>query len=82
MLSESEIIAILKKSLPKSDSKSLESAAHSIVKEGAHWQEADLDEHIHDELESQVLHKICERQSQKKPGWIKLFFKNEAKDNS
>lgn len=77
IFSEEEIITILKKSLPKANYKDLEVVAKSIIDHSEHWQEADLNEHIHDDVEMQVLHDICQRRSNstKPPKQIRLFFK-------
>lgn len=75
-LSEEEITAILKKALPKADYKDLGNIARMIVREGEQWQEVDLNEHIHDELEMQLLHDICKRKNNNRPPQnIRLYFK-------
>ena len=77
VFSEEEVIAILKKSLPKADYKDLERVARSIAGQTGSWQEVDLNEHIHDEVETRVLHDICKRKANnnKTPKDIRLFFK-------
>lgn len=76
ILSENEIITILKKELPKADYRQLASIATSITDHAKHWQEVDLNEHIHDDVEKDFLHEICKRESNSKPfKGIKLFYK-------
>lgn len=76
MFSQEELISILKKSLPDKNYNDLSGIAQSIIGEGEHWQEVDLNEHIHDDLELSMLHDICKRESSgKKPNNIRLFFK-------
>ncbi len=76
LFSEQEIVAILKKNLPKTDYKDLANVASSIVSKAEHWQEVDLDEHVRDELETKVLHDICKRKSDgETPKDIRLFFR-------
>lgn len=77
IFSEEEIFLILKKALPNVSSKELTNIVQSVRKEGEHWQEADLSEHIHDELEEKVLHDICRREAnnEETPGKMRLFFK-------
>ena len=77
ILSEEEVITILKKALPKSNCKDLEGVARSITNESKNWQEVDLNEHIHDEVETKVLHDICQRRSNndRPPKNVRLFFK-------
>ena len=77
IFSEEDIIGILKKSLPNANYKDLESVAKSIVNTSDQWQEADLDEHIHDEVKKQLLHDICKQTSNNKkpPQDMRLFFK-------
>ena len=77
VFSEGEIVAILKKALPKADYKDLGNIAQSILSEGEHWQEVDLNEHIHDEVETKMLHDICQRKSgnNRPPKNVRLFFK-------
>ena len=77
ILSEEEVLTILKKSLPKTNYKDLEDVARSIAGKAEHWQEVDLDEHIHDEVETKTLHDICQRKSNNSnpPKKIRLFFK-------
>ena len=77
ILSEEEIVAILKKSLPSTNYKDLGHIARSITTETKNWQEVDLNEHIHDEVETKVLHDICQRRSNndRPPKNVRLFFK-------
>ena len=57
--------------------KDLEGVARSITNESKNWQEVDLNEHIHDEVETKVLHDICQRKSNnnRTPKNVRLFFK-------
>ena len=77
IFSNEEVFLILKKALPNADVKELDNIAQSIKEEGEHWQEADLNEHIHDELETKVLEEICRRESNQNnsPKAMRLFFK-------
>ena len=77
LLSENEIVAILKKSLPQTDPKDLGEIAGKNTAQAQKWQEVDLKEHLHDEAESQMLHSLCQRKSntQMKPKKVRLFFK-------
>ena len=76
LFSEDELIAILKKSLPKTDYRSLETVAKQIINRSEHWEEADLNEHIHNDAEKRILEDICKRKtsSSKPPKNIRLFF--------
>ncbi len=77
IFSEAEIMSILKKSLPQKNYKDLKAVADTIISDAKHWQEADLNEHIHDDLERKVLYDICHRESNdnKQPKKMRLFFK-------
>lgn len=76
MLSDEELILILKKALPKSNYQDLKDVVKSIRNETKNWQEADLHQHIHDEVETQILHDICQRSNGgRKPKLMRLFFK-------
>ncbi len=76
IFSEEEILAILKKELPEVNGKNLEDVAGSIIRSGKHWQEVDLDEHVHDDVKMQVLHDLCKPTNNNEPPKdVRLFFK-------
>ena len=76
IFSEKEIITMLKKSLPKTDYKTMENVAKSLISEPQQWQEIDLNEHIHDEVETKILLDICKRKTNNRPPkGIRLFYK-------
>lgn len=77
IFNEDELITILKKHLPQTPAKDLESVARSILEESQHWQEVDLYQHLHDDVEEDLLQRICRRHAEDvSPKKVRMFYKS------